>query len=143
MMGRPRKEFDWDLFNTLCGYPSVVTQEDIAEAMKCSVDTLSNRIKEEHGDITFSEYRVKKQGALRRSILTWQLEAAKRGNPTILIWLGKNYLNQKEPTFEQEVTLKDEDKTAKDFALQLNQAGAHGSIIESISKDAAGETKAD
>lgn len=121
--GRPKVDFDWDQFNKLCKLPKQsISCRDISDIMDLGYDTIARRVKDEKG-MTFEEYRDKKQGSLRKSILDWQMEAAKNGSAAVLIWLGKNYLGQEDPTIKQEVTLKDEDKTAKDFALQLNQIG--------------------
>ena len=92
-MGRPQAEFDWKRFDTLCAFPDVITQEDIAEAMLVSVDTCDRRIKDKDG-CTFAEYRTKKQGGLRTSLFSYQMKQAEKGNPTMLIWLGKQYLGQ-------------------------------------------------
>jgi hypothetical protein len=120
-----KKEFDWEMFDSLCSYPDVITQPDIAEIMKVSVDTCANKVRELH-DCTFSEYRVKKQAGFRQSVLSWQLKAAKNGNVAMLIWIGKNYLNQKEPKTEQVLTIQDNDRLAKEYAAQLKELGFKG-----------------
>jgi len=119
-MGRPKKEFDWELFDKLCSYPPVITQEDIADALKVSVDTCSRQIRKKY-DCTFAQYRVKRMGSMRRALFSWQLKSAEKGNVTMQIWLGKQYLNQKEPKVEQEVVINDENDKLKVYAEKLKE----------------------
>jgi hypothetical protein len=63
------------------------TMEEISHVMGCSVDTLENR----YSDI-IKEGRSHGKSSLRRM----QYRKALEGNPTMLIWLGKHYLDQKE-----------------------------------------------
>lgn len=119
-MGRPKKDFDWELLETLASFPDVILQEDIAQCMKVSLDTVANKIKEKHG-VTFSEFRKQRQGITRKNLFAWQLKAAQRGSVPMLIWLGKNYLNQKEPKQEQEVVINDEKDKLKAYAEKLKE----------------------
>lgn len=121
--GRPKVDFDWEQFDKLCKLPKqALSLQDIADIMDLGYVTIVRRVQETHG-ITLEEYRNKKQGALRKSILDWQMESAKQGSAAVLIWLGKNYLGQEDPLQRQEIVMKNEDKTAQDFAIQLNQMG--------------------
>lgn len=85
--GRPRFLIDYRLAACLGGIHCTV--EEIAAVLGCSKRTLER-------DAEFC--RIHKKGldegriALRR--LQW--EAAKQGNVTILIWLGKQYLGQRD-----------------------------------------------
>lgn len=63
------------------------TMGEIASVMGCSVDTLERR----YADV-IKEGRDKGKSSLRRM----QYKKALEGNPTMLIWLGKHYLDQKE-----------------------------------------------
>ncbi|MEB3218967.1 MAG: hypothetical protein VKN72_22405 [Nostocales cyanobacterium 94392] len=90
-MGRPRIEIDWKEFDKLCGLQC--TLEEIAGWFNCSIDTIENRVKEVHG-ITFSEYFSQKRASGRISLRRKQYESAMSGNTALLIWLGKQYLNQ-------------------------------------------------
>jgi hypothetical protein len=90
-MGRPRIEIDWNQFNKLCSIQC--TLEEIAGWFSCSVDTIENRVKEVHG-ITFSEYFRQKRSGGKISLRRKQYETALAGNTTMLIWLGKQYLEQ-------------------------------------------------
>jgi hypothetical protein len=64
---------------------------EIAKMLGISVDTLDRRCAEE---------LAKGRANLRVSLRRWQLEAAKKGNITMLIWLGKQYLGQTEKVEE-------------------------------------------
>ncbi len=110
-MGRPRIEIDFEELDKLCALQC--TQEEIAGWFECSIDTIEARIKERY-DMTFPEYfAVKRQGG-KISLRRKQYEVAMRGNTTMLIWLGKQYLSQ---TDKQEITqdLTLESKTLEDF----------------------------
>ena len=92
-MGRPPIDIDWKDFDKLCHIQC--TLEEIAGWFKCSVDTIENRVKQEYG-VTFSEYFRQKRSTGRISLRRSQFQAAEKGNTTMLIWLGKQYLNQSE-----------------------------------------------
>ena len=100
-MGRPKIEIDWTEFNKLCGLQCSL--EEIAGWFNCSVDTIENRVKEVHG-ITFSEYFAQKRSSGKISLRRKQYEAAMAGNPTLLIWLGKQYLGQSD---KQDLSIND------------------------------------
>lgn len=92
--GRPKKEIDWEELKKLSSLP--IRQEDVAWVMDLSVDTLSRAIKRKL-KMTFAEYMDKNRSKFRINLLAKQYEIAMKGNPTMLIWLGKNYLEQSEP----------------------------------------------
>lgn len=89
--GRPRKEIDFNELDKLCGLQC--TQEEIAGWFDCSIDTIEARIKEAHG-VSFPEYFAQKRSSGKISLRRKQYETAMSGNPTMLIWLGKQYLAQ-------------------------------------------------
>lgn len=97
-MGRPKSEFLWDVFEKVCAMPIYKSQDEIAERMGVSKDTIERRIKERFGDDapTFAAFIEQQQSAFRESILGAQHTTAKKGNPALLIWLGKQYLGQKD-----------------------------------------------
>lgn len=100
-MARPVKAVDFDKLARICQYP--MTNEDIAALMDLSVDTIYRNIKKEFG-IDFAEYKRQKQSSLRFTLLAKQIELAKSGNIVMLIWLGKQYLGQKDKS-ESEVNV--------------------------------------
>jgi hypothetical protein len=66
--------------------------EEMAHILKCSVDTLERNFAD-----VIKEGRANGKMSLRR----WQWEACKKGNSALLIWMGKQHLNQKD---KQEVS---------------------------------------
>lgn len=91
--GRPKIEIDWEDFEKLCILQC--TEEEIASFFGCSADTISRRVTEEYKmsfAMLFEGYKRKGRISLRR--LQWQ--AAKKGSVQMLIWLGKQYLAQKD-----------------------------------------------
>ena len=120
--GRPKKEFSWEKFVQLCGMPSpIVTNKQIAEIMDVSEDTIERRIKEHYPALTFADFRATCYTTTKSKLFAAQMKQALKGNPQLLIHLGKNYLGQDRDIQRSEVTVKDEDQTAKDLALQLNK----------------------
>lgn len=102
-MSRPRKEFDWKIAENAAAL--MCTGEEIASLLDISYDTLQRRVIElgyESYAEWYKKYSVDALKALRR----WQLESAKKGNATMQIWLGKQYLGQREPKLEFENTDK-------------------------------------
>lgn len=91
--GRPRKEIDMNLVDNLCEIQC--TGEEIASVIEIDYDTLNARIKETSGK-SFSEYIKTKMGKGKVSLRRWQWRSAAEGNVTMLIWLGKQYLGQKD-----------------------------------------------
>lgn len=102
-MGRPRIEIDFKELDKLCALQC--TQEEIAGWFECSIDTIEARIKETHG-MTFPEYFAQRRSGGKISLRRKQYETAMSGNPTMLIWLGKQYLNQSDKQ-DSNVTLQE------------------------------------
>ena len=87
MAGRPKKEINYDFVTELANIQC--TQEEIAGVLKISVRTLQR-------DEEFC--RIYKNGMLngKMSLRRKQWEAVNEGNVTMLVWLGKQYLGQKD-----------------------------------------------
>lgn len=90
-MGRPKIVIDWDQFEKLCAMQC--TLEEISAWFKCSEDTIERACKREHG-VTFADYFKQKRSGGRISLRRKQFEVAMSGNVTMLIFLGKQYLEQ-------------------------------------------------
>lgn len=112
-MARPLKEIDWTEVDRLCEFQC--TGEEIASFLYIDYDTLNRACKRVY-KISFADYYQQKKGvgkiSLRRA--QWQM-ATDQKNPTMLIWLGKNYLGQ---------TDKIEDETVRDnnFTITITDA---------------------
>jgi hypothetical protein len=84
-MARPEIEIDEKLVYKLASIGCKVSE--IADFVGCSTDTLERR---------FAGEIKKGKAELRMSLRRWQLEAARKGNASLLIWLGKQMLDQKD-----------------------------------------------
>ena len=92
-MGRPTIQIDRDTFEKLCVLQC--TKEDIANWFECSEDTIERWCKKEYGQtfaVVFAQKREKGRVSLRRM----QWASAENGNVTMQIFLGKQYLGQKD-----------------------------------------------
>jgi len=89
--GRPRKTIDWGTFDKLCAFQC--TGEEIAAWFGIDYDTLNNICKREMG-AGFTECFEQKRSLGKVSLRRAQFQNAMGGNPTMQIWLGKNWLGQ-------------------------------------------------
>ena len=94
--GRPKKEIDKKIFENLCGLQC--TLEEIAGVFDCSVDTIERWCKREYKE-TFAEVYKKHSAKGKISLRRAQFELAKK-NAAVAIFLGKNYLGQKDNIIE-------------------------------------------
>lgn len=89
-MARPKKPIDVELLIRLASIHC--TYEEMADIFKVSVDTLERR----YADV-IKEAKSTGKSSLRRH--QWAL--AQNGNATMLIWLGKQLLGQRDYRTEQ------------------------------------------
>ena len=94
-MGRPKKAIDLKLAEKLAAI--MCTQEEIAGILDVSLSTLKRAE-------DFCTIYKKAQDGAKMSIRRSQFRKALAGDTTMLIWLGKVYLGQRE-TVNQEVSL--------------------------------------
>lgn len=98
--GRPRKDIDKDAFEKLCAMQC--TQDEIAGFFAVSSDTIERWCKREYKRYftdVFAEKRAGGKVSLRRA----QFQLAQK-NAAMAIWLGKQYLGQKdEQTVNQNI----------------------------------------
>lgn len=94
------------------------TDEEIAACLGVSIDTLTR----EENAAAFAECKEKGAGNGKKSLRRIQFEIAKKGNAAMAIWLGKQWLGQKEPE-RQETTDNVEDLTALGDMLQVDDEG--------------------
>lgn len=115
-MGRPISiEINWD---KLDGALEVgATLEEVAAQQGCSADIIEMRVKEMHG-ITYSEYSKQKRVTTHVALRRKQIQLALQGNVPMLIWLGKNKLNQSDK-YENKVELIEEDKKSAEQIKQM------------------------
>lgn len=95
-MARPKKLIDESLVEKLAAIHC--TMEEISSVCECSVDTLERR---------FADIIKKAKDKGKTSLRRHQWEVAQKGNVSMLIWLGKQLLGQKDqilaPAFEAKV----------------------------------------
>ena len=94
--GRPKKEIDKKIFENLCGLQC--TLEEIAGVFDCSADTIERWCKREYGE-TFAEVYKKHSAKGKTSLRRIQFKLAEK-SAAMAIFLGKNYLGQKDTIIE-------------------------------------------
>lgn len=91
--GRPAFVIDWPVAEKLC--ESQCTEKEIAAHFGVSVDTLQRAIQRELG-CGFADYFAEKRQRGFVSLRVKQFSLAMNGDKTMLVWLGKQYLNQRD-----------------------------------------------
>lgn len=99
--GRPRIKIDYEAVEKLASIGC--TQEEIADFLGCSVRTLLRNKK-------FCQTYKRGISHSKRSLRRMQFDKASKGNTTMLIWLGKQMLGQREKV-EQTMAHEIEDLT--------------------------------
>lgn len=102
-MGRPNKKIDQEQFEKLCGLQC--TLEEICSFFDCCTDTLEswcNRTYKQNFSEVFGQKRRLGKISLRRS----QFRLAEK-NANMAIWLGKQYLGQKEVKEDRDFNVED------------------------------------
>lgn len=92
-MARPRKEIDWPKFEALCRIHC--TKDEICAVLDVDDRTLDRACKREKHhcfDVLWKSLASEGKASLRRK----QMELALAGNPTMLIWMGKQQLGQRD-----------------------------------------------
>lgn len=110
--GRPKKVIDYELVERLSMIQC--TQAEIASSLKIAVRTLQN-------DDKFM--RIYKNGIDngRKSLRRMQWDAAKKGNTTMLVWLGKQYLHQSDKIEQKNEQDNEFTKALNKFANAINK----------------------
>ncbi len=118
MAGHPGIPIDWQVIDDLLIAGSLGTE--VAAFFGMHPNTLYRKVEEEKG-INFSEYSAQKKSTgeamLRKQQYNKALGLSKDGDNTLLIWLGKQRLNQSESP--QEVTVSTD--TMKQFNTIMGQ----------------------
>lgn len=91
-MGRPKIEINKKQFEKLCEFQC--TEQEIADFFNCSIDTINNYCKKNY-DMTFSDTFKKKSSKGKVSLRRNQFALSKK-NSNMAIFLGKQYLGQKD-----------------------------------------------
>lgn len=92
--GRPPKDVDMEVLKNACRVGC--TAEECAAILGVSPDTIDRRLKDQ-GWSGFADYFKTHFEKTKMSLRHAQLQAAIQGaNPTMMIWLGKQYLGQRD-----------------------------------------------
>jgi hypothetical protein len=102
-MARPLAEIDWDQVDKLCAIHC--TGEEQAAVLGVDYDTLNRACKREH-KVSFAEYFKQKASHGKMSLRRKQYTTAMDGNTTMLVWLGKNWLGQRDQPESEPVDLQ-------------------------------------
>lgn len=97
-MARPRIEINKDEFESLCGL--FCTLEEIAGFFKCSEDTIERWCKRTYGE-SFAETFKKKCAEGKISLRRNQFHLSRK-SAAMAIFLGKNYLGQRDDLVESD-----------------------------------------
>lgn len=116
-MARPKKKIDKEQFEKLCGLQCTI--EEFCCYFDCDDETLSKWCKRTYNK-SFSEIFKIKRGSGKISLRRKQFEVAMSGNPTMLIWLGRNYLNQTDKI---------------DVSIEEKKNGQLADLIEGLKED--------
>lgn len=106
MAGRRLEPINWDEFEKFCKIQC--TLEELSSVFDRDVATLQKEIKEHYG-MTYSHVMAQKANIGKVSLRRAQMQKALKGDNTMLIWLGKNVLNQadkREETIKVESSVK-------------------------------------
>ena len=103
MGGAPEKLIDYKQLEKLCAIQC--TGEECASLLNCSYEHLNNKLKDAgHGG--FLDFFKKHSATGKASLRRRQYKAAvEDGNVPMMIWLGKQYLGQKEPDRTDKIEL--------------------------------------
>lgn len=110
----------WDQLEAMLPWS---TEEEVCEHIGISHATLHRHITKKYG-INFEKLKAKRRKALFNNLLNKQYQVAMTGNVTMLIWLGKQYLEQKEP-----VSLE-----VKDNRTEISLSYDKQAVIDGIKK---------
>jgi IS30 family transposase len=110
--GRPRKEIAQHTFERLCEVQC--TLEEMAHVLNVSEDTIERWCKRTY-ELGFADTYKKFSAFGKTSLRRYQFEAAKKGNPTMQIWLGKQYLGQSDKPSE----MADQETNAAEIATSV------------------------
>ena len=115
-MGRPKIPIDFDVVRGMCSV--MATEEEIACYFGCTIQTINERCKNEMG-CTFLELFKKNSVGGKISLRRSQFKLAVGGNPSLNIWLGKQYLGQRDQPGDGDETMR---PTPVSVSIQVENA---------------------
>ena len=123
---RGPKEKPINLEQVIYWAQSQATAEEIAGSFQVSVDTLDRRLRKEY-DMNYTELLKRVGGQAKLSLRRYQFKMAEK-NATMAIWLGKQWLGQKDheietpkPPLQDQVNLENELMRLKNENVNLRE----------------------
>ena len=115
--GRPKKQIDKKMFENLCKIQC--TKDDVCGIFDCDEKTITRWCQDTYEE-GFSDV-YKRKSSIGKMSLRRNQYAMSETNPTMAIWLGKNWLGQSDKT---EIDHKSSDKsmTPKDNSFAVLEA---------------------
>jgi hypothetical protein len=119
-MSRPEKPIDWKVVDQLLMAGCLGTE--IAANFDMHPDTFYNRVEQQYG-MGFTAYCSEKRSKGDSLLRAKQFEKALEKDNTMLIWLGKQRLQQKEPESRDamQITIEDWETYRKTHAALLQK----------------------
>jgi len=94
-MARKKIEIDWNLVDEML--KDFCEGTEVADALGIHKETLYDAVKATF-NTDFSDYKAQKRARGCQSLRQKQVSSANKGNVSMLIWLGKQYLGQSDKT---------------------------------------------
>jgi len=117
-MSRPEKHIDWSAVDHLLMAGCLGTE--IAAQFDMHQNTFYARVEEKYG-MSFTHYCQEKRSKGDAMLRAKQYEKAMKGDNTMMVWLGKNRLKQKDRPIEDE-QLENMEKLASSLSAFIAQA---------------------
>lgn len=121
--GRPKKQIDYGLVEKLSSLQC--TQEEIASVLDISTRTLQK-------DDKFLRIYKKGMNTGKISLRRWQYKSAEKGNSTMLVWLGKQYLKQTDKQEIQEYKNETNDKLYEVLIEKVEEMNDNAIDLENL-----------
>lgn len=112
LMGRPPKDIDWKLFESLCKIHC--THDELSSVLEVSKATLYERTQKQYSEDFPTIYKRFCDGG-KASLRRIQFKQAEK-NTSMAIWLGKVYLGQKD-------TDDPEHRTVNNYTINVSPDG--------------------
>ena len=122
-MARPRTKIQYSQLDKLLGLQC--TLKECAFYFNCSEDTIERAVRRDK-NTSFAEYRELKRQAGLISLRRSQFQLSEK-NPSMAIWLGKQYLNQNDTPSTDEQTLAKLDELLDE--IKTDARGANNNAV--------------
>ena len=134
MRGRPRIPIDWDDVDLMLEAECPGTE--IACSYGMTADAFYRRFQEHHGE-NLTTYETSKRKLGEHKLRKAQYIKALSGDNTMLIWLGKQRLNQREPQSNEHQVTPQQVQTLASHTAAIDQAQAAVRQLDSTTEPSA------